>query len=194
MRIFLAGATGVIGLRLVELLVESGHHVAGMTRSLDKEERLAMLGVEPVVCDVYDADGLRATVVAFRPEVVMHQLTDLPDELRQLGEHAAANARIRREGTANLLGAAQAAGASRVIVGSVAWALEGDGGAAVEEMEARVLGAGGVIVRYGRFYGPGTFYETDLPPEPRVHIDTAARRTMPALNAAASSVVTVVET
>ena len=195
MRIFLAGATGVIGIRLVQLLVDAGHHVAGMTRSADKEERLALLGAEPVVCDVYDAGALRDAVVGFRPEVLMHQLTDLPADLRQLDEYAGANARIRREGTANLLAAAAAApGSPRLVVQSVAWTLEGEGGAAVEEMEHTVLGAGGVVVRYGRFYGPGTFSESELPPEPRIQIDTAARRTLPALNAAPGSVLTVVET
>lgn len=194
MRIFLAGATGVIGIRLVELLVEEGHHVAGMTRSAANEERLARLGAEPVVCDVYDAEALRVAVVGFRPELVMHQLTDLPDDIRELTRAAGANARIRREGTANLLAAAAAAGAARLVVQSVAWPLEGDGAAAVEEMERTVLGAGGVIVRYGRFYGPGTFGGDEPPPEPRVHLDTAARRTLPALTAAPGSILTVVET
>ena len=80
MRIFLAGASGVLGVRLVPLLVANGHVVAGMTRSPEKVERLRALGAEPVVCDVYDVAALREAVTAFRPELVMHQLTDLPDE------------------------------------------------------------------------------------------------------------------
>ena len=77
MRIFLAGASGLIGVRLVPLLVAAGHELAGMTRTPSKVSMLAELGCEPVVCDVYDADALRAAVVGFAPEMVMHQLTDL---------------------------------------------------------------------------------------------------------------------
>jgi len=79
MRIFLAGATGVIGVRLVPLLVADGHVVAGMTRSQEKADGLVAIGAEPVVCDVYDAEALREAVVAFGAETVIHQLTDLPD-------------------------------------------------------------------------------------------------------------------
>jgi len=82
MRIFLAGATGVIGVRLVPLLVADGHVVAGMTRSQEKADGLVAIGAEPVVCDVYDAEALREAVVAFGAETVIHQLTDLPDRCR----------------------------------------------------------------------------------------------------------------
>lgn len=78
MRVFLAGATGVIGVRLVPLLVAAGHEVAGLTRSSGKAEALRALGAEPVVCDVFDADALRAAVVAFGPDLVLHELTDRP--------------------------------------------------------------------------------------------------------------------
>jgi nucleoside-diphosphate-sugar epimerase len=122
MRVFLAGASGVIGLRLVPLLVAAGHEVAGMTRSPEKVEALRDLGAEPVVCNVFDAEALRAVVVAFQPEVVLNELTDLPDKLAARNE---ANARMRREGTRNLLAAAEAAGASRFIAQSVAWQLSG---------------------------------------------------------------------
>ena len=80
MRIFLAGASGVLGMRLVPLLVGAGHEVWGMTRSPDKVERLAALGAVPVICDVFEAAALREAVVAARPDTVMHQLTDLPDK------------------------------------------------------------------------------------------------------------------
>ena len=193
MRIFLTGATGVIGVRLVPLLAAAGHEIAGMTRSQEKAESLRTLGAEPVVCNVFDAGALRDAVVGFCPQVVVHQLTDLPDDLSQLSEFAAANARIRREGTRNLIDASVAAKVSNLVAQSVAWKLDGDAGAAVEEHERAVLDAGGVVVRYGRFYGPGTYSEmSDPPPPPRVHVDDAARRTLPLLEAA-SGVVTVTE-
>jgi nucleoside-diphosphate-sugar epimerase len=180
MRVFVAGASGVIGLRLVPLLVAAGHEVAGMTRSPSKVERLRALGVEPVVCDAFDGNGLRDAVVAFRTEAVVNELTDLPDHQSATND---ANARMRREGTRNLLAAASAAGASRFVAQSIAWQLPGDAGAAVGELEQLVLAFGGVVLRYGRFYGPGTYYETEKPEPPRVHVDQAAQRTVPALDA-----------
>lgn len=183
MRIFLAGASGVIGVRLVPLLVAAGHVVAGMTRSQEKAEMLRALGAEPVVCDVYDADAFREAVVAFRAEAVVHQLTDLPDDERSIPRFEAANARIRREGTSNLLAAARACGASRIVAQSVAWELGGDAGAAAREHERAVLDAGGVVLRYGQFYGQGTYFEDEKPSPPRIHVEEAARRTVPALNA-----------
>jgi nucleoside-diphosphate-sugar epimerase len=185
MRIFVAGATGVIGIRLVPLLVGAGHQVAGMTRSPAKVEVLRGLGAEPVVCDAFDADGLREAVIAFQPGAVVNELTDLPDEQVATNE---ANACMRREGTRNLLAAAEAAEASRFLAQSIAWQLSGDAGAAVAELERLVLAAGGVVLRYGRLYGPGTYHENDLPEPPRVHVDEAARRTVPALYAASGMV------
>ncbi|MGH3082414.1 MAG: NAD-dependent epimerase/dehydratase family protein [Gaiellaceae bacterium] len=181
MRIFLAGATGVIGVRLVRLLVAAGHEVAGMTRSPDKASLLEELGAEPVVCDVFEAEALLEAVTASRPGMVMHQLTDLPDDRARIGETTAVNARIRREGTSNLLAAARAAGAPRFIAQSVAWQLSGDGGASIAHHEGQVLASRGVVLRYGRFYGPGTYFERELPEHPRVHVDEAARRTVAAL-------------
>lgn len=181
MRVFVAGASGVIGVRLVPLLLAAGHDVAGMTRTPTKAQQLRALGAEPVVCDVFDLDALCAIVDSFGAEAVLHELTDLPDDRARIPELGAANARMRREGTSNLLAAAKAAGASRFVAQSVAWSLPGDGGAAVDEHERAVLDAGGVVVRYGRFYGPGTYFESELPPAPRVHVDEAARRTLPAI-------------
>jgi nucleoside-diphosphate-sugar epimerase len=192
MRVFVAGATGVVGLPLVRFLVEAGHTVAGMTRSSSKTDLISDLGAQPVVCDVYDAQALSEAVVAFRPDAVIHELTDLPDDISQLRDASANNARIRREGTRNLLAAATNAGATRFIAQSVAWELPGEGGAAKQELETSVLGAGGVVVRYGMFYGPGTYHEHDRPDPPRVHVDEAARRTA-ALLAAPSGIVEVVE-
>ena len=121
MRVFLAGASGVIGVRLIPLLVRDGHEVAGMTRSPGKAAALRELGAEPVVCDVFDAGALAQAVTAFGPELVMHQLTDLPDRAGQIPEFAARNNRIRTEGTRNLLAAAAQAGATRFLAQSIAW-------------------------------------------------------------------------
>jgi hypothetical protein len=190
-RIFMAGASGVIGVRLTPLLVALGHTVAGMTRSPGKVETLRELGAEPLVCDVYDAGRLTDAVVAFRPDAVIHQLTDLPDELADLPAGAAANDRIRTEGTRNLIVAAEAAGASRFIAQSIAWRPRGRG-EVIDRHERQVLDFGGVVARYGQLYGPGTYYERKLPERPRIHVDAAARATPPLLDAA-PGIVTIVE-
>ena len=158
MRVFLAGASGVIGVRLVPLLVRAGHDVAGMTRTPAKADTLRGLGADPVVCDVYDADGLLHEVVSFAPELVLHELTDLPDDEASIAG-SSANARIRREGTRNLLAAAQSAGAARFVAQSIAWDPHGEGAVAKADLERMTLEAGGVVLRYGRFYGPGTYHD-----------------------------------
>lgn len=188
MRIFLAGASGVIGVRLLPLLVEQGHVVAAMTRSTGKAEHLQALGGEPVVCDVFDADRLTEAVMEFGPDAVMHQLTDLPDRLDELDAHAAANDRMRSEGTRNLIAAAKAAGADRFVAQSIAWRSGGARDEVVDRHERLVLAIDGVVARYGRLYGPGTYYEDELPPPPRIEIDAAARETLPLLVAAPGTV------
>jgi nucleoside-diphosphate-sugar epimerase len=182
-RVFLAGASGAIGRQLVPLLVADGHEVAGTTRSAAKVELLRGLGAEPIVVDVYEAERLREAVVAFGPELVMHQLTDLPQDPRRISDKAADNARVRTEGTCNLIAAAQAVGASRFLAQSIAWRLPGEAHEPVEEHERMVLHAGGVVARYGRFYGPGTYHEDDLPEPPSVHVAEAAKRTVELLDA-----------
>jgi nucleoside-diphosphate-sugar epimerase len=189
-RIFLAGASGVIGTRLVVLLVRSGHEVAGMTRTPEKAERLQDLGAEPVVCDVYDAGRLAEAVVAYAPDLVMHQLTDLPDD-ESLVAGSSANARMRTEGTRNLLAATRAAGAPRFFAQSIAWDPPGEGAHAKAELERLTLEADGVVLRYGRFYGAGT-YHAEPPSHPRIQIDEAARRTVELLDVP-SGVYTLVE-
>jgi nucleoside-diphosphate-sugar epimerase len=182
MKIFLAGATGVIGSRLLPALLERGDEVAAMTRRPERAEALLALGAVPVVCDVYDLDELTRHMVDFAPELVIHQLTDLPDNPGEIASGAAANARMRREGTHNLLSAARQAGATRLLAQSVAWEPAGDGAVAKAELEAGVLGFGGVVVRYGQLYGPGT-YHPDTPPEPpRVGVATAVAATVDALD------------
>ena len=188
LRIFLAGATGVIGIRLLPLLIAAGHTVAGMTRSGSKRELLAAMGAQPVVCDVFDAAALREAVVAFRPDAVLHQLTDLPDTADRIPQFAARNARIRTEGTRNLVAATTAAGARHFLAQSIAWVSSG-GAAVLEEHEEQTLKIGGVVVRYGQLYGSDTFYEATLPSHPRIHVDAAARETVPLITAASGVVV-----
>jgi nucleoside-diphosphate-sugar epimerase len=181
-RIFVAGASGVIGSRLVPLLVADGHAVAGMTRSTHKADLLRELGAEPVICDVFDADALTRAVIAFAPDIVFHQLTDLPDNAADIPAFSERNNRIRGEGTRNLLAAAASASAGPVIAQSISWELPGESGrAAAAEHERAVLRAGGVVIRYGQLYGPGTYYETGPPEPPRIHVDDAARQTVPAV-------------
>jgi nucleoside-diphosphate-sugar epimerase len=192
MRIFMAGATGVLGIRIVPLLVADRHTVAGMTRSPEKAATLRMLGAEPVVCDVFERRALEEAIVSFRPDVVFDELTDLPDDVSLVRAYAAANARMRREGSRNVLAAARTANASRILAQSVAWQLPGEGGAAVAEHERSVLAAGGVVLRYGRLYGPSTYFEHEAPTPPRIHVDEAARRTVAALDAP-PGVLTIVE-
>ena len=182
MRIFVAGATGVIGVRLVPLLVTGGHTVAGMTRSPGQAGLLRELGAEPVICDVFDLAALTRAVAAFGPEVVFHQLTDLPDAAADLGRFSDRNDRIRGEGTRNLLAAAATAKAQRVIVQSISRELPSENRRAITASHERaVLDAGGVVIRYGQLYGPGTFYPGAPPQPPRIHVDDAARLTLPTL-------------
>jgi nucleoside-diphosphate-sugar epimerase len=204
MRVFLAGATGAIGRRLVPLLLRAGHEIIGTTRSADKAMELERAGVSPAVLDVFDAQAVMAAVEAARPEVMIHQLTDLPHEFDEAGIVASysRNARIRSEGTRNLLAAAQAASAARFIVQSIAFAYspgwephpESDPlnladpkravtvrGAA--DMEQQVLTASaldGIVLRYGLLYGPGTWYETSAP-KPALHVDAAAQAALLAM-------------
>jgi uncharacterized protein YbjT (DUF2867 family) len=191
MRIFLAGATGVLGRRIVPLLVADGHIVAGLTRSPEKAEYLRSLGAAPVIGDVFDADALTSAVSSFAPKAVMHQLTDLPDRLDELAEFGPRNDRMRTEGTRILLAAARAAGAEHVMAQSIAWRPRGRGGA-VDELERQVLAHEGVVVRYGQLYGPDTFYPDEKPSPPRIHVDAAAKATPP-LMTGPSGIVLVTE-
>jgi len=199
-RIFLAGASGLIGQRLVPLLVQAGHHVLGTTRTEQKAGFLRSLGATPAVVDVFDAEALRRVVVASEPEVVIQQLTNLPDDLSSLEGPALEralreNARMRTEGTPNLVAAALAAGARRLVAQSILWiyapgrephvesdpvnaGATGSAGITVQgviALERAVLGAAvlaPVVLRYGHLYGPGT--NEEAPRDPAVHVDAAA--------------------
>jgi uncharacterized protein YbjT (DUF2867 family) len=192
MRIFVAGATGVIGIRLVPLLAAAGHAVAGMTRTAAHADRLRALGAEPAVCDALDPAAVRAAVAAFGPDLVIDELTDLPDDAARIAEFRDAHNRIRREGIRNLIAATGGTGAG-LLSQSVAWRLSDSAQAAVEDHERQVREAGGVTLRYGQLYGPGTFYEHKPPGPPRIHVDAAARRTADALRAPPGSIITIAE-
>jgi nucleoside-diphosphate-sugar epimerase len=185
-RVFVAGASGAIGQPLVPKLVAAGHEVTGMTRSESKAEAVRQARARAAVVDVFDADALRAAVEEARAEVIVHELTALPDRLdfRQKDVYEPTN-RLRTEGTRNLLDAARAAGARRFVSQSIAFAYRnegsrvkdesdpllddaplpfGSGVRALHQMEAMVLAADaldGLVLRYGFFYGPGTHYGKD---------------------------------
>src|SRR5215475_14784567 len=123
MKVFLAGATGAIGRRLVPMLLSAGHAVTGTTRLTTKAKELRSAGVEPVVVDVFDASALSAAILHAQPDIVIHQLTDLPPGLNpsQMTEGTQRNARMRSQGTQNLVAAALGAGVHRLIAQSIAW-------------------------------------------------------------------------
>ena len=173
MRVFLAGATGAIGRRLVPMLVEAGHAVTGMTRRPEGADLLRALGAEAVAADARDRDGVEAAVRHAAPDVVMHQLTDL-----RAGS-SASNAALRRDGTRNLVDAARAANVGRVVAQSIAWVYAPGDDPATEDVpldlnapEPRLTTVKGVadleaavaempawvVLRYGLLYGPGTWY------------------------------------
>jgi nucleoside-diphosphate-sugar epimerase len=192
MRVFLAGASGVIGQRLIPRLVRAGHMVGGLTRSASKTELLRDLGAEPILCDVFDRNALIQAVRDFKPDVVLNELTDLPDDAKQIGEFAEANGRIRSEGNQNLIEAARRSGSPKILAQSLAWQLpDGPDARAVAELERSVLAERGIVLRYGQFYGPGTYHPRQPPEPPRVHIDRAADRTVEALDEPTGVVVIV---
>jgi nucleoside-diphosphate-sugar epimerase len=188
-RILLAGASGAVGRRLCRLLVADGWQVTGTTRSGEKAAALRALGVTPIVVDVFDAERLHKVVAEVQPEIVIHQLTDLPPGLdpAQMAAALIRNTHLREIGTRNLLAAAVAARATRMIAQSIAFAyapgpqpydedapldMEAHG---VISLEQQVLAAPleGIILRYGKFYGPRTGF--DKPPSGGpVHVDAAA--------------------
>jgi nucleoside-diphosphate-sugar epimerase len=216
-RIFLAGAGGAIGRRLAPLLLAAGHSVVGTTRSADKAQELKARGVEPFVVDVFDADALLDGVAWARPDVVIHQLTDLPQLLdpARLADWLVRNARLRIEGTANLVAAAQAANAGRLIAQSIAFAYadgpephgesdplaaaEGDAPGAISVRGVRALedavlnarGIDGIVLRYGRLYGPGT-WNTPNARSP-LHVDAAAHAALLAVTRGSPGIYNIAE-
>ena len=186
MRIFIAGGTGAVGKQLVPVLVRAGHQVVATTRSAKKTAALEAAGAVPAVLDALDRAAVLRAVVAARPDVVVHQMTALASvtSVRNVDAAMAASNRLRTEGTDHLLAAARAAGARRFVAQSfTGWPNAREGGRvkteedpldahpapstvrtldAIRTLEASVLGAtdlGGIVLRYGAFYGPGTSVE-----------------------------------
>ncbi|MBV9857414.1 MAG: NAD(P)-dependent oxidoreductase [Streptosporangiaceae bacterium] len=180
MRVFVAGAAGVMGQRLVPLLTEAGHEVTGSTRSAGRADAIRRLGATPVIADGLDAEGVGGAVGQAQPEVIIHQMTALSSmrNFRRFDREFAATNRLRTAGTDNLLAAARAAGTGRFIAQSyTGWPNIREGGpvkteedqldphppaAMAESLRAirhveRAVSAfpGGVVLRYGGFYGPG---------------------------------------
>ena len=206
MRVFLAGATGVVGRRLARLLRQAQHEVTGTTRAAGKTDLLRALGVMPVVVDMFDAEGVEQAVAAARPDLVIHQLTDLPSAPGAPGYPAAqeANRRLRIEGTANLMHAAKRAGVRRAVAQSIAFAYAPGEGARTEDDPLDTAASGarlstvqgiaaleravlqtpevdGVVLRYGYLYGPDTWY-AEPPKPPSVHADAAAQAALLAVS------------
>ncbi|MBI5030912.1 MAG: NAD(P)-dependent oxidoreductase [Chloroflexi bacterium] len=186
--IFVAGASGVVGRRLCVLLVKDGWSVTGTTRSPEKEFDLRVLGIRPVVIDVFDENKLHKVVADAQPDIVIHQLTDLPDALEpsKMPDALVRNATIRDIGTRNLIAASVAAGVKRMIAQSISFVYEMGpmpytedspikNANGVVSLEHQVLHAPfeGIVLRYGKFYGPGTGFDNPPVGGP-VHVDAAA--------------------
>jgi nucleoside-diphosphate-sugar epimerase len=186
MRIFLAGATGVIGRSLVPQLRAAGHEVVGMTRSAERADALRGQGAEAAIADAFDAETVERAITEARPDVVVNQLTDIPKSPnpRKIEEEWAGNDRLRIEGTRNLVHGAEAAGARRIVSQSIAFAYAPGRGlhseddplfddapdpwprtiGALHSLEEQTLGSEkleGIVLRYGFFYGPGSAYAGD---------------------------------
>ncbi len=205
MKIFVAGATGALGRRLVPMLVESGHDVVGMARSSRSAALVRELGAEPAMADALDPEAVGEAVSAAAPDVVIHEATGLGggalEEMRKIDRAFALTNRLRTEGTDNLLSAARAAGARRFIAQSFAgWTFEPRGSMlkteedpldpnppasardtvnAIRYLEETVVGARGIeglVLRYGLFYGPGTSISLDPVGE---HVEAVRARKFP---------------
>jgi nucleoside-diphosphate-sugar epimerase len=207
-KVFIAGATGVIGCRLVPLLTQAGHFVSGTTRDADKVPALKRTGAQAIVLDVFNQRALHDAVMRVKPDVIIHQLTNLPKvfDSAQLAQMLDENARLRFEGTRNLTSAARVAGCRKVIAQSLAFAYasgrephaetdpiaSGEGNTpsaitarGVRALEEFVLDSpgdfGGIVLRYGRLYGPGTWNATAKGRAP-LHVDAAAHAALLAVS------------
>jgi nucleoside-diphosphate-sugar epimerase len=188
MKIFFAGATGVVGRRLIPLLVAGGHDVIATTRTPDKIATLRAGGADALLLDGLDKDAVMKAVASSRPDVIVHQMTALASirNLRKFDEEFALTNRLRTEGTENLLAAARVAGTRKLVAQSyTGWTNERRGGrikteddpldsnppkamaktlGAIRTLENMVLkasGITGIVLRYGNFYGPGTSLSQD---------------------------------
>jgi nucleoside-diphosphate-sugar epimerase len=188
MKVFVAGATGAVGKRLVPLLVSQGHEVVGMTRSARKADSVRRMGAEPTVADGLDASAVRQAVERAEPEAVIHQMTALSGakSFRRFDREFAGSNKLRIQGTDHLLAAARAVGAKRFIAQSYGnWNYERTGTERkteedpfdpdppanqrgtleairyVEDTVTRADYLDGIALRYGNFYGPGTGFAKD---------------------------------
>ena len=216
MKILLAGAGGAIGRRLVPLLRAAGHDVVGTTRSADKTAALRALGAEPAVVDVFDAAALTHIVQAALPQVVIHQLTDLPYAPNTPGyeEGLDRNARLRIDGTRNLVAAAKKAGVRRLIAQSIAFVYAPGDGMRVESDPLDLAATGvrkrtvdgvvaledatlqmpeGIVLRYGLLFGPGTWFEREKRGKPGLHVDAAAQAALLAVTKGARGIYNIAE-
>jgi nucleoside-diphosphate-sugar epimerase len=216
MKIFIAGASGAIGRRMLRLLKQHDFKVLGTTRSQAKAEEISKEGAEPIVLDVFDASAVRDAMLRVRPDVVVNQLTDLPYGLDPalMPQARVRNARVRKEGTQHLVDAAIAAGIEGFISQSVAWvyapspephsesdALEPPEGPAavtlegVHALEKLTLTSGlrGSVLRYGMLYGPRTGQDASDGLSIPVHVDAAAHAAVLAVVARAVGVYNVVD-
>lgn len=197
-KVFVAGATGVIGRSLCKMLVNDGWNVYGTTRSENKIEVLKEIGVEPVVVDVYDEKKLEDIITTIKPKIVIHQLTDLPAGLEptKMEEALVSNAKLREVGTRNLVNASTKAGVKKMIAQSIAFVYEpaplphteesallnfedpvyGTTSKAVASLEEQVLNAPftGIVLRNGLLYGDGTGFDEPVDFVPPVHVEAAA--------------------
>ena len=217
MKIFLGGATGVIGRRMVRLLRDGGLTVVGTTRTPAKGRALSTLGATPVVVDMFDAEAVVRAIDAAEPDVVVHQLTDLPSAPGTPGyaDALARNARLRIDGTRNLMAAAVLAGVRRVIAQSIAFvyapapgvrvesdplddsadpgrAMTIDGVRALERAVLETNGIDGLVLRYGFLYGPGTWSDR-TPKPPAIHVDAAAQVAVQAVRRGAPGLYNIAE-
>jgi nucleoside-diphosphate-sugar epimerase len=216
-RVFLAGATGAVGSALIPLLIAAGLTVYGSTRRPGRARALEDSGVHPVVVDVFDAAALNLALAGVAPWGVIHQLTDLPRklDLQLMPEAVTSNARLRDVGTRHLVSAAQAAGASRLVAQSIAWAyaqgakpytedapldtaaegMRGISVAGVVSLERCVLGAKDMVatvLRYGRLHGPATSTSEPQGTCP-LHVEAAAWAALLALQHSPGGVFNIAE-
>ncbi|KFF84807.1 NAD-dependent epimerase/dehydratase family protein [Pseudomonas syringae] len=216
-KVFVAGASGVIGRALLKLLVAADYTVYGATRRAEKVKDIEATGATAVVVDVYDAERLNEELVRIQPWAVIHQLTDLPRGLSPelMAKAVENNARIRTEGTRNLVAAARAAGATRLIAQSIAWAyrpgdtpyletypldVEAQGSrgisvGGVAALEKQVLSEptlNGTVLRYGQLYGPDTGTDEPTGTSP-VHVEAAARAALLALQTEQSGIFNITQ-
>ena len=205
-RVFLAGAAGAIGRRLVLLLRTAGYSVVGTTRTESRAEQLRAVGVEPVIVDMFDAERVLDAVTAAKPDVVIQQLTDLPQvfDPETMDAARARNARLREIATPYLMRAAKEAGVRRAIVQSICFVYapgplphaETDPieSPSVQAMEAAALGTGleGIVLRYGRLWGPGTWTNVAQGPAP-LHADAAAHAALLAITRGNAGIYNIAE-